>query len=101
MGRGGGTSEETIKAIQEDAAAGMSYNQIAEKEGVSWPTVKRYAQNGQKSAGGAKKEKPQRRGGVFGKAGQGSYSVELSAAGLDAVWNGLTPEKKAELLRGL
>jgi len=31
----------------------------------------------------------------------GHYEVSLSPAGLDAVWNGLAPEKKAELLKGL
>jgi hypothetical protein len=53
MGRGPGTSQETIDAIRKDAAAGLSLNQIAEKHSVSWPTAKKFSSGGKKPAGGA------------------------------------------------
>ena len=50
------TPQEKIDAIRKDAAAGLSLNQIAEKQGVSWPTAKRYAEakGGKKPAGGGR-----------------------------------------------
>lgn len=101
MGRGKRLEQSTIDAIAKDGAAGMSLSDIAKKHGVSWPTAKQYAGNGKRRAGGAKTAKPTRRGGHFKGAANGSYSVHLSTAGMDALWNGLAPEKKAELLRGL
>jgi hypothetical protein len=50
------TPQEKIDAIRKDAAAGLSLNEIAEKNGVSWPTAKRYAEakGGKKPAGGGR-----------------------------------------------
>ena len=101
MGKWKRTDATTIEAIRKDATAGMGLSAIAEKNGVSWPTAKRYAGNGKGRAGGAKTAKPTRRGGHTNGASNGSYSVQLSTAGMDALWNGLAPEKKAELLKGL
>jgi hypothetical protein len=39
------TDQKTIDAIRADAAAGMNFQQIAEKHGVSWPTAKRWSQS--------------------------------------------------------
>lgn len=95
MSRGPSITQDTINAIRQDAAAGLSFSKIAEKNGVSWPTAKHYVKNGHAPAGGGGK--------CAGKAKQhaatnGHFAVQLSAEGLDAVWNALPAEKKAELL---
>lgn len=105
MGRTSRIDESTIARIQSDAKEGLSFSQIAEKRSVSWPTAKRYAseRNGRPYAGGggAKAAKSTLRGGRFKDAAKDSYSIQLTSAGMDALWNGLPPEKKAELLTHL
>lgn len=54
MGKWKRTDATTIEAIRKDATAGMGLSAIAEKNGVSWPTAKRYAGNGKRHAGGGK-----------------------------------------------
>jgi hypothetical protein len=102
MGRGPATSQETIDAIRKDAAAGLTTNQIAEKHGVSWPTAKRYADGkaGKKPAGGGDTSSSPRRAAARASS-NGHFAVKLTTEGLDAVWNALPAEKKAELLGNL
>jgi hypothetical protein len=103
MGRGLGISQETIEAIRKDAAAGLSLNQIAEKHSVSWPTAKKFAGGGgKKPAGGGDTSSPRRKLAVrHAPSSNGHFLVNLSIVGLDAVWNALPAEKKAELLGNL
>jgi hypothetical protein len=95
------TPKDKIDAIRKDAAAGLSLNEIAEKNGVSWPTAKRYAdaKGGKKTAGGGDSSPASKRAAKASR--NGHFAVKLTPGGLDAVWNALPAEKKAELLGNL
>lgn len=81
--------QETIEAIRKDASIGeMNFNQIAEKHGVGWSTVQKYA-----GADAGKPPKTKR-----SANGESSVSIKVSPTLLDRVWNTLTLEQKAELL---
>ena len=78
----------TREAIREEAAAGLSITQIAEKHGVSWYVAK-------KCAGGA----------APAKKGKSKHAVSSNGAGLkatpamcDALWSALPIEKKINFL---
>lgn len=82
--------QETIDAIRKDASVGdMNFNQIAEKHGVGWSTVQKYA--------GADAGKPSKAKRMV-RMVEGSISIKCSPALLDRVWNALTIEEKAQLL---
>lgn len=91
--------ESTRAAILKDAAAGMNTNQIAEKHQVGWITAKNVISgNGHKPAGGGKRVAKAKHTAAGSNV---HFAVKLSAEGLDAVWNALPAEKKAELLGNL
>jgi hypothetical protein len=54
-------------------------------------------ENGQKPAGGGKTARATN----GATNGNGHFRVDLTLDGLNAIWNSLLPEKKAELLRAL
>jgi hypothetical protein len=71
---------------------------------VSWPTAKKFSNGGTKPAGRgrdtsgtAKRGRKQR----VDVSSNGHFAVNLTTEGLDAVWNALPAEKKAELLGNL
>jgi transposase len=81
--------QETIDAIRADAAAGLNTNQIAEKNGVSWETARKYVgghaapKNGKRRAGGGQKRRGQKRQRAFSRGAdqrRPGRSVELAHA---------------------
>jgi hypothetical protein len=82
--------------ILADRAAGMKINPIAKKYSLTWHVVNELVTGAPVES----KAKPGRRSSKAAPHGD-LYSVPLNAAGMDAVWNSLPAEKKAQLLKGL
>jgi predicted DNA-binding protein (UPF0251 family) len=108
MPKSGRLSESEIESIRKKAAAGASFQEISKEFNVSWATVQYHVgKNGKKPAGGAKAGRAssaRTNGNGHAKHaanGDSHFFIELSLGGMDAIWNSLMPEKKAELLRGL
>jgi hypothetical protein len=87
--------QSTIDAMRKDATAGIGTNAIAEKHGVTWATAKKYT-------GGDGTKVAKKNASKIGRAqSDGAITIQATPAMLDAIWNSLPLEKKAELLKGL
>jgi hypothetical protein len=95
------------KEVKRERDAGAKVADLAKKYKCSAFTIYKNADTSGKAYGNSPTGKlPDRKplsslpGAVAEKANS-LYSVLLSATGMDAIWAGLAPEKKAELLKGL
>ena len=84
----------TIDAIQNDAAAGMNTNAIAEKHSVGWSTAKKYS-----GSGGGKPIAKLRTKSNRETHAAGTCSMTLTSQLADAIWSTLPIAKKAALLQ--
>lgn len=91
------------KAVQRDYEAGLGAKNTAKKYNIHVSSVYLHAKKndgGHKPAGGGDTSTTRRR--AAAKAiSNGHFAVKLTPEGLDAVWNALPAEKKAELLGNL
>lgn len=91
----------SVEAIRADLATGMKINTVATKHNVSWTTVKALSVSNGNNPPPSNRAPKSTRGGRFNKAAdsQETFAVQLTPAMLDAVWNTLDSQRKAQLLQ--
>jgi len=100
MPRGPSTDPATISEIRRLAKEGKNPQQISEELSVSWPTAKKYSEQGPAQGGGKTIAKLKTKSNGHA-ATNGTCSMNLTPQLADAIWATLPIAKKADLLQRL